>query len=273
MTPHHCQPAATHPQSSFLSLWLGMALLFLTLPIRASDHADPVHLPQGMEIFDDGKTNAMAAARLAGNTTDLFVFPLGADGRLADFPRKEGEAATADLQPAELAQIKALAVILCVRPGLRKAPPLDLSAYTYAIHMDLHSHVTFDKADELARHGGSIPEPEKISPDVTFTIQLNDDTTLRLRGINNPSLLFKNFDKVHVYDDKTMKDKADEVPKNASDIHLYTGYKANPFIFPRFFGTNIVAMVMVIPMTCFPEGQRDFLCLSSPPDVDRKSVV
>jgi hypothetical protein len=232
--------------------------LFLpVLPLRASDHADPIHLPQGMEIFDDGKPNAEAIARLAGNTTDLFVFPIRDDGKLADFPRQEGQ--DLNLQPAELAQIKAFAVILCVRPALRKAPPLDLS-YTYTINMDLHSRVLFDKADELARYGGSIPEPEKISPDVTIEIQLNNDTTLKEQTIRSPTKLFKNFDNVRVYNDKTLKEKADEVLKNASDIHLYTGYKANTFIFPRFFGTNIVAMVMTIPVSCFPEGQRDWLC-------------
>lgn len=221
-----------------------------------------------MEIFDDGKPNQAATARLAGNTTDLFVFPLRADGKLADFPRKEGE--SAQLQPAELAQIKALAVILCVRPALRKAPPLDLSAYTYSINMDLHSHLLFDKADELARYGGSIPEPEKISPDVTIEIQLNDDTTLKSQAIRSPSKLFKNFDNVHVYNDKTWKEKAGEVLGNAGDFHLYTGYKANTFIFPRFFGTNIVAMVMIIPVSCFPEGQQDWLCWATTSDKNGK---
>src|SRR5437879_3310024 len=109
----------------FICRWtfLGMALFLPVLSLRASDHADPIHLPQGMEIFDDGKPNAMATGRLAGNTTDFFVFPLKDDGKLADFPRKEGE--DLNLQPTERAQIKGLAVILCVRPGLRKAPPLN----------------------------------------------------------------------------------------------------------------------------------------------------
>ena len=249
-----------------LLIIFSIALPLATLPARASDHADPIHFPNGMELFDDGKPNAMANARLAGNTTDLFVYPLKADGTLANFSPKDGEPPTTNLQPSELAQIKALAVILCVRPGLRKAPPLDLSAYTYSIHMDLQSRVTFDKADELARHGGSIPEPEKISPDVTIAIQLNDDTTLRKQTITSPSNLFKNFGNVRVYGDRTFKDKADEILKNPDDIHLYTGYKANPFIFPRFFGTNIVAMVLVIPMSCFPEGQRDLLCWAATSD-------
>ena len=249
-----------------LRLTLVLLLSLLTLPMRASDHADPIHFPNAMELFDDGKPNAMANARLAGNTTDLFVYPLKADGTLANFPPKDGEPVTTNLQPSELAQIKSLAVILCVRPGLRKAPPLDLSAYTYSIHMDLQSRVTFDKADEVARHGGSIPEPEKISPDVTIAIQLNDDTTLRKQTITSPTNLLKNFGNVRVYNDKTYKDKADEVLKYPDELHLYTGYKANPFIFPRFFGTNMVAMVLVIPISCFPEGQRDLLCWAATSD-------
>jgi hypothetical protein len=238
---------------------LAVALLLLALPLRASDHADPIHLPQGKEFFDDGKPNEAAVARAAGNTTDLFVFPLKEDGTLADFPLKEGEEVHS-LDPTELAQIKSLAVILCVRPGLRKAPPLDLSAYTYSIHMDLHSRLTFDKKSEMARYGGSIPEPEKIDPDVTIEIQLNNDTTLKKQTITSPSKLFKNFDKVHVYDAKNVKQKADEIRQNPNDIHLYTGYQDDPFIFPRFFGSNVVSMVMIVPISCFPDGQRNWLC-------------
>lgn len=237
----------------------GAALLVLfTLPLRASDHADPIHLPMGKEFFDDGKPNAAAAARAAGNTTDLFVFPLKGDGALADFPLKEGEEVNV-LDPAEQSQIKSLAVILCVRPGLRKQPPLDLSAYTYQIHMDLHSRVTFDNKSEAARYGGSLPDPTKIDPDVTFEIQLNDDTTLKRKTITSPTGRFANFDKVHVYDASSIKQKADEIRQNPNDIHIYTGYQDDPFIFPRFFGSNVVAMVMIIPLSCFPETQRTWV--------------
>jgi hypothetical protein len=230
----------------------------LPLSLRASDHADPIHLPQGLEIFDDGKPNDAAIGRLAGNTTDLFVFPVGADGRLADFGPKGGDASV-QLDQAEVDQIKALAVVFCVRPGLRKAPPLDLSGYTYFIYMDLRSRILFDKKDEFARHGGSIPDPEQIGPDVTIEIQLNNDTTLKKQVITTRDNLFKNADKVHVYDVKTLKEKPDEILRNPNDIHLYTGYQANPFIFPKFFGTNIVSMVMIIPLSSFPQGQRDWL--------------
>jgi hypothetical protein len=233
----------------------------------ASDHADPIHLPMGPEIFDDGKPNDAAVARLAGNTTDLFVFPAGADGKLVNFPEKEGPPFTTFdrtkpkimLESADVAQIKALAVVFCVRPGLRKKPPLDLSGYTYFIHMDLRSRVLFDKDDEFSRHGGSIQDPEKISPDVTIEIQLNDDTTVKKQTITSPGGIFHNGDKVHIYGAKSLKDKPVDLSKDPNEIHLYTGYNANPFIFPKFFGTNIVSMVMIIPLSCFPEGQRDWI--------------
>lgn len=246
---------------------LGSAFLFSPMVVIASDHADPIHLPMGPEIFDDGKPNDAAVARLAGNTTDLFVFPVGADGKLVNFPEKEGPPFTTFdrtkpkilLEAADVAQIKALAVIFCVRPGLRKKPPLDLSGYTYFINMDLRSRVLFDKDDEFSRHGGSIQDPDKISPDVTIEIQLNDDTTVKRQAITSPGGVFHNGDKVHIYDAKTLKEKPADLTKDPNEIHLYTGYNANPFIFPKFFGTNIVSMVMIIPLSCFPEGQRDWI--------------
>ena len=233
-------------------------LLALALPARASDHADPIHLPMGKEFFDDGKPNAAAIARAAGNTTDLFVFPLKEDGTLADFPETPGGA----IGPAEQSQIKALAVILCVRPGLRKKPPVvDLSTFTYQIHMDLHSPVTLDpKSSEFARYGGSIPDSTKIDPDVTFEFQLNDDTTLKKKTITaGPNARFANPDNVHVYDATSIKTRADEIKKYPKDIHLYTGYQDDPFIFPRFFGSNVVAMVMIVPTSCFLQDQRNFV--------------
>ena len=257
----------TSLRSYFCCALLASAFFLLSPSLRASDHADPLHLPQGLEIFDDGKPNDAAVARLAGNTTDLFVFPVGADGKLVNFPEKEGPPFTTFdrkkpkilLEPAEVAQMKALAVVFCVRPGLRKKPPLDLSAYTYFIHMDLRSRILFDKEDEFSRHGGSIQDPDKISPDVTIEIQLNDDTTVKKQTITGPDGVFHNPEKVHVYDAKRLKESPDEITKYPGDIHLYTGYNANPFIFPKFFGTNIVSMVMIIPLSCFPEGQRDWI--------------
>src|SRR6266536_2526572 len=86
-------------RSSFHWALRGLAFFLLPLSLRASDHADPIHLPQGFEIFDDGKPNAAATARAAGNTTDLFVFPVGVDGKLVNFPSKD---ASIELDPTEV---------------------------------------------------------------------------------------------------------------------------------------------------------------------------
>ena len=47
--------------------------------------------------------------------------------------------------------------------------------------------------------------------------------------------------------------------KNTKNIEVWTGVRDDPFIFPAFFGTNVVAMVLRIPITCFPDGQRDWI--------------
>jgi hypothetical protein len=99
--------------------------------------------------------------------------------------------------------------------------------------MDLHTGVSIERAEDRARYGGTIMNPQGISPDATIEFRLNDDATLKeksLQGLKNPEA-----------------------------IRLYTGVRDDPFIFPRFFGTNIIAAVFSIPMTSFPEGQQDFL--------------
>ncbi len=126
-----------------------------------------------------------------------------------------------------------LVVILGVRRALTESPPFDLKPYTYRIHMDLDTAVSFENKEDQNRYGGTVLKPEKIHSKVTIEIRLNDDTTVREKtfaGLNNPD-----------------------------SIRLWTGIRDDPFIFPRFFGTNIVAMVMEIPFTSFPENQQDFI--------------
>ncbi len=42
-------------------------------------------------------------------------------------------------------------------------------------------------------------------------------------------------------------------------MRSYSGVRDDPFIFPMFFGTNVIAMVLSIPLDFFPEAPRDFL--------------
>ena len=249
----------------------GAACLVAPPPAQASDHADPVAVPGLKELFDNGVPSAAAADKLGGNITDLFVFPLDAGNHPIDFLPPDGSAPAADptltpaqnqhraeyarcapeqralhgqpyeLTAAERARIKALAVIFDVRRSLTKNDKLHLAPFVYRVFFDLHSRVLFDagedplhfKPSELARYGGSIPEPEKILPDVTLEFRLNDDATLKqktLTGLANEEL-----------------------------IQVYTGIRDDPFIFPTFNTTDVVAMVVIIPLRCFPAGQQDWL--------------
>jgi hypothetical protein len=139
------------------------------------------------------------------NITDLFFFPKGDQYIL----------------------------IFNVRRALTAPKPYDLAPYEYLVNLDLTTPVTFDSAEDRARYGGTIAAPDKLHPDVTIAIRLNNDTTLK-------SITFNGL-------------------KNTDKIRTYTGARDDPFIFPRFFKVNVIAMVMSIPRDSFPAGQHDFL--------------
>jgi hypothetical protein len=124
-------------------------------------------------------------------------------------------------------------VILNTRRALTTPPPYQLEPFEFAIYMDLHSKVTVDNKEERARYGGSIANPEGIKPDVAIKIRLKSDATL-----NNVK-----------YDGL----------QNSDRIKLFTGVRDDPFIFPRFFKRNAIVMVLSIPFSSFPKGQRDWI--------------
>jgi len=124
-------------------------------------------------------------------------------------------------------------LILNVRRALTKPKPYNLAPFEYVVHMDLTSPLMFEKPDERARYGGTVVSPETLREDVTIKLRLNDDTTL--------------------------KEKSFKGLKDPDSIRVYTGVRDDPFIFPRFFNRNIIAMVMSIPMSAFPEGQRNWI--------------
>lgn len=124
-------------------------------------------------------------------------------------------------------------MIFNVRRSLTAAQPYPLSPYEYVVNIDLTTPVKFDSDEDRARYGGTVPTPEKIHPDATFTIHLNDDVTLKSMNV------------------KGLKDP--------DRIRVYTGVRDDPFIFPRFFKVNVISMVMSIPKDAFPAGQQDFL--------------
>jgi hypothetical protein len=126
-----------------------------------------------------------------------------------------------------------MVLIFDVRRALLAPKPYNLTPFDYVIYMDLHSQLTFASGEDRERYGATITSPEGIKPDVTITLHLNDDTTL--------------------------KDKSIQGLKDPDSIRVWTGVRDDPFIFPRFFKKNTIATVMSIPLSSFPSGQQDFL--------------
>ena len=124
-------------------------------------------------------------------------------------------------------------LIFNVRRALTASQPYDLAPYEYRVNFDLTTPTTFDSAEDRARYGGTITTPYRLHPDATITIRLNNDTTLKSITVNGL--------------------------KNTEKIRTYTGVRDDPFIFPRFFKVNVIAMVMSLPKDAFPVGQHDFM--------------
>jgi hypothetical protein len=124
-------------------------------------------------------------------------------------------------------------LIFNVRKSLTNAKPYNLEAYEYVVNIDLTTPVTFDSTEDRARYGGTIPVPDKLHPDVTIKVRLQDDTSLK-------SIAYTGL-------------------KNTDKIRIFTGVRDDPFIFPRFFKKNVISMVMSIPKNAFPDGQQDFI--------------
>lgn len=124
-------------------------------------------------------------------------------------------------------------LILCIRRALATPGPYNLAPFEYAVHFDLESRVTFDSEEDRARYGGTIADPGGLRPTATIRFRLNDDATL--------------------------KETSFEGLKDPDGIRVYTGVREDPFNFPRFYNRNTIAMVLSIPMSSFPEGQRDWI--------------
>jgi hypothetical protein len=88
-----------------------------------------------------------------GNLTDLFFFPKGDQYIL----------------------------IVDVHAKLTSPKPYDLGPYEYRVNFDLTTPLAFTSDEDRHRYGGTITAPDKIHPDASITIHLNNDATLKDR--------------------------------------------------------------------------------------------
>ena len=238
--------------------------------LNGSDHADPMDL--------------LRTQRQEGAITDLFCFPVYADdspafpfsrtsllplhNTLADIVRKP-------LTDDQIKSIDSLVIIMCMRRQLTDSTKLRFEPYTFTIHIDVdrtvlfpsesdlnepaapmnhthsvtqsHTHHADDAAlsvlEAFARYGGKIEEPHMISEDIKIEFQLTDNAELRAAP----------------------KYVGAAAAKWSSDsrVRPMAGVYDDPFIFPAFFGTNVVAFAIRIPLDLFPKGNTDFLLWGS----------
>lgn len=259
------------PFQLFLVILVLLAGALYGSTATASDHADPFD-PLNLE-------------RLEGGITDLFVFPVDKNdkpvapetSRPAGLPLANPltDVVRERLTAKQKSEIASIVFILCVRRALTDEASLSLEPYTYKIRIDINSVVEFPTQDDykqelklaearkkmasegggyatgaksddssrptllesFARYGGRIPSPEAISEEITMEFKLHNNATFQ-----------------------------DGYPKftgagaagwgNNAAISSASGVFDDPFIFPAFFGTNVVAMAVKVPITSFdPAGQ------------------
>lgn len=133
-----------------------------------------------------------------------------------------------------------LIVILTAYRGLSFDPPYNLEPFEYRIHFDWDSEVNLQDEQSLARYGGKILNPAGIKANALIVLNLN----------NNASLA-----------DKKVRGFA-----NDDNVEVWTGVRDDPFIFPRFFGTNVISMVVRIPQSELPRPLKHLLVWGSSHD-------
>lgn len=123
--------------------------------------------------------------------------------------------------------------------------PADL---TLRLYIDNDSEVSFEDPDDLARFGGTVVKPNKISEDIVFEVTFDGgEPRLRAKGIRKRDL---------------------------DAVSFFAGLRDDPFIRAPRVGTNVAAVVLEIPLDLVLRRQSTLLiwATSDLPEVHGKIV-
>ncbi|MBL8298070.1 MAG: hypothetical protein JNN30_06920 [Rhodanobacteraceae bacterium] len=126
-----------------------------------------------------------------------------------------------------------LVLVFNVYKQLAKQPPYTFGEYEFVINMDLHSRIDYSDETVRARYGGHVVDSLGIKPDASITVHIDNNGNLEKKTVVGL--------------------------ERAEEIQWYVGVKADPFIFSPFTKSNVMSMVMSIPINAFPQGQQDWI--------------
>lgn len=219
----------TRIRAAALAAGLGLAAA-LAVPAAASDHADPADPLRTRDDDDRG-------------LTDLFAFPVAADGK----------------RVADPAQGDSLVLILCVNRLLAKPPPYPgLDSFTITFRVDARRSVRVaypkdparpaagDERDTL-RYGGVVADPEQIDATFEIAVRLKNDLAA---GFGADNITHR---EVRVDRGDGLRPLDDEAARRTV-TRWGAGVRDDPFIFPPFFGTNVIAVAVRVPYASIPQS-------------------
>lgn len=135
-----------------------------------------------------------------------------------------------------------IVVILNTYRGLSFDAPFYLEPFEYQLHFDWHTPVDFTDSQANARYGGKVITPETVKADAIIKFQLDNDANLKAYDVSGFTA--------------------------SDDMKLWSGVRDDPFIFPRFFGTNVISMVVEIPLSILPENTENLLVWGTSHKID-----
>jgi hypothetical protein len=141
------------------------------------------------------------------------------------------------------------------------------TGYSPAAGVSATGHTRISVAEAFLRYGGQVLKPEEINEEVIVELRLDNQAHLqpgypKATGVG--SALWQKLDQFTV--PPPAKGQVPAYPQPVDSraakkrrCRIEAGVFEDPFIFPAFFNTNVVAMVLRIPIEYFPPDRDEML--------------